>query len=134
MKAQDHYRALVESSDDAIIAKDLGSIVVSWNPAAERLFGFTAEEMVGQSIRRLIPDDRQKEEDDILATIVKGERSSRFTTERLHKDGSLVRVLREWTHTHEGFYLYSPSREHMPTKVRALLDFLIEKRDRMTLL
>jgi len=49
-------------------------------------------------------------------------------------DGSLVRVLRDWTQRLDGFYLYSPSREHMPTKVRALLDFLIEKRDRMTLL
>lgn len=92
MKAQDHYRALVESSDDAIIAKDLGSVVVSWNPAAERLFGFTSEEMVGQSIRRLIPADRQQEEDEILATIVRGERSTQFTTERLRRDGSRVRV------------------------------------------
>ena len=56
MQALDHYAALVQSSDDAIIAKDLDSRVISWNPAAERIFGFTAEEMIGQSLRRLIPD------------------------------------------------------------------------------
>ncbi|WEK47448.1 MAG: PAS domain S-box protein [Candidatus Andeanibacterium colombiense] len=93
MKAQDHfYAALVESSDDAIVAKDLGSVVVSWNPAAERLFGYSAEEMVGESIRRLIPPERQQEEDAILAKITQGERFPQFTTERLRKDGSRVKV------------------------------------------
>ena len=92
MKAQYHYAALVESSDDAIIAKDLEGRIISWNPAAERIFGFTAEEMIGQSIRRLIPADRQQEEDAILARIGAGERVGQFFTERLHKSGRLVQV------------------------------------------
>ncbi len=92
MKAQDHYTALVESSDDAIIAKDLDSKVISWNPAAERLFGFSADEMIGQSIRKLIPEDRQQEEDEILARIRAGERVGQFVTVRQRKDGSLVDV------------------------------------------
>jgi DNA-binding transcriptional LysR family regulator len=49
-------------------------------------------------------------------------------------EGRLVRVLRDWAHTHAGFYLYSPSREHMPPKVRALIDFLVEKREAISLL
>lgn len=93
MRVKDHfYAALVESSDDAIVAKDLNSIVVSWNPAAEKLFGYSADEMIGESIRKLIPAERQQEEDEILAKITSGERVGQFTTERLHKDGSTVRV------------------------------------------
>jgi len=93
VKAQDHfYAALVESSDDAIVAKDLNSTVVSWNPAAERLFGYVADEMIGESIRKLIPADRQQEEDEILAKITRGERFPQFTTERMRKDGQLIRV------------------------------------------
>ena len=88
----DHYNALVESTDDAIIAKDLDSRIVSWNPAAERLFGYSADEMLGQSIRKLIPADRQQEEDQILAKITAGERFGQFVTERIHKDGHLVSV------------------------------------------
>ena len=89
---QDHYTALVQSSDDAIISKDLNSIVQTWNPAAERLFGFTAAEMVGSSIRRLIPPERQAEEDEILEKITRGERFGQLISERLHKDGSLVPI------------------------------------------
>lgn len=92
MKALDHYAALVQSSDDAIIAKDLHSRVISWNPAAERIFGFTADEMVGQSIRRLIPEDRQQEEDDILARVRAGQLVGQFFTERLHKQGHRIQV------------------------------------------
>ncbi|MEO5707466.1 MAG: PAS domain S-box protein [Alteraurantiacibacter sp.] len=83
----DFYAALVESSDDAIVAKDVSGIVISWNPAAERLFGWTSEEMVGGSIRRLLPTDRQHEEDDILERIRVGERVGQFLTKRLHKSG-----------------------------------------------
>ncbi|TIX50459.1 sensor histidine kinase [Alteraurantiacibacter aquimixticola] len=83
----DFYAALVESSDDAIVAKDTNSIVIAWNPAAERLFGWTAEEMIGQSIRRLLPDDRQHEEDEILERISRGEKVGQFLTRRLHKSG-----------------------------------------------
>lgn len=92
MQPHDHYLALVESSDDAIVAKDLAGIVVSWNPAAERLFGFSAAEMVGQSIRRLIPAERQDEEDRILANIAAGQRVGQFLTQRLHKDGRAIDI------------------------------------------
>ena len=62
-----HLAKVVESSDDAIVSKDLNSIILSWNRAAERMFGYTAEEAIGKSIRMIIPDDRQSEEDDVLA-------------------------------------------------------------------
>jgi len=86
------YTALVESSDDAIIAKDIDGIVQSWNPAAERLFGYSSTEIVGQSIRRMLPPDRQNEEDLILARIRGGERIEQFFTRRLHKSGRLIDV------------------------------------------
>lgn len=92
VEVRDFYEALVESSDDAIVAKDTNGIVISWNPAAERLFGWTATEMVGQSIRRLLPEDRQHEEDEILARIRTGERVGQFFTKRLHKDGTLLDI------------------------------------------
>ena len=64
--------AIVESSDDAIVSKDLNGIVLSWNQAAERMFGYTAAEMIGSSIRLIIPDERQSEEDTVLASIRAG--------------------------------------------------------------
>jgi two-component system, OmpR family, sensor histidine kinase VicK len=67
-----HLGAVVASSDDVIISKDLTGTVQSWNPAAQRLFGFTADEMIGQSIRKIIPAERQSEEDDVLAKIRAG--------------------------------------------------------------
>lgn len=88
----DFYAALVESTDDAIVAKDVNGTVISWNPAAERLFGWTSAEMVGGSIRRLLPDDRQHEEDDILSRIAQGERVGQFLTKRLHKNGELLDI------------------------------------------
>lgn len=92
MQAQDFFTALVESADVGIVAKDLNGIVISWNPAAEQLFGYSSEEMVGQSIRRLLPPDRQTEEDEILARIRAGERIEQFYTKRLRKDGRLLDV------------------------------------------
>ena len=92
VEVRDFYEALVESSDDAIVAKDLDGNVIAWNPAAERLFGWTAAEMVGQSIRRLLPDDRQHEEDLILERVRNGERIGQFFTKRLHKDGTLLDI------------------------------------------
>ncbi len=74
--------AIVESSDDAIVSKDLNGIVLSWNQAAERMFGYTADEMIGTSIRRIIPDDRQSEEDTVLASIRAGRRVDHFETVR----------------------------------------------------
>src|SRR5262245_17624924 len=84
--------AIVDTSDDAIVAKDLDGIVTTWNVAAERMFGFTEVEMVGQSIRRIIPADRQGEEDEVLARIRSGEKVDHFETVRQRKDGTLVPI------------------------------------------
>ena len=84
--------AIIRSSDDAIVSKDLNSIVTSWNPAAERMFGYTAAEMIGRSIRTIIPDDRQYEEDEVLARIRAGEAVDHFETIRRRKDGSFVNI------------------------------------------
>src|SRR5437016_12760620 len=90
--AQQHLAAIVQDADDAIISKNLESIVTTWNPAAERIFGYTAQEMIGQSIRRIIPQDLMAEEDDIIARIRKGERVDHFETKRLRKDGTTLNV------------------------------------------
>ena len=92
IEVYDFYAALVESSDDAIIAKDLDGQVISWNPAAERLFGYTSAEMCGHSIRALLPDDRLEEEESILSRIRAGERVAQLQTRRRHKDGHLVDI------------------------------------------
>jgi PAS domain S-box-containing protein len=84
--------AIVDSSEDAIISKNLKAIVTSWNPAAERIFGYTAEEMVGQSITRLLPPERLEEESHILARLQRGERVEHFETIRMCKDGRLIHV------------------------------------------
>ena len=84
--------AIVASSDDAIIGKDLSSIITSWNFGAERIFGYTADEMIGTSIMRLIPRDRQAEEVEILTRIRRGERFDHFETLRLTKDGRQLSV------------------------------------------
>jgi PAS domain S-box-containing protein len=84
--------AIIDSSDDAIVSKDLTGIVTSWNPGAERIFGYTADEMIGQSITRILPKDRQQEEAHILATIVKGEKVDHFQSIRQRKDGRLIHV------------------------------------------
>ncbi|NOT25580.1 MAG: PAS domain S-box protein [Acidobacteria bacterium] len=84
--------AIVESSDDAIIGKNLNSIVTTWNRGAEQIFGYTHSEMVGTSIMRLIPPDREDEEDHILDKIRRGERLEHFETLRRTKDGRLINV------------------------------------------
>jgi len=84
--------AIVESSDDAILAKDLRGIVTSWNAAAARMFGFAPEEMVGQPITLIIPPERLDEEEAILAAIRRGERRMHFETVRRHRDGTQVPV------------------------------------------
>lgn len=85
--------AIVDSSDDAIISKDLDGVITSWNKGAERLFGFSPEEAIGQTIVSLIiPNDRQDEEINILARLRAGERIDHFETLRRRKDGTLVDV------------------------------------------
>ena len=84
--------AIVDSSDDAIVSKDLNSIIQSWNRAAERMFGFTAEEAIGRSIRMIIPPERQREEDDVLDRIRKSQPIRHFETERMRKDGSRLNI------------------------------------------
>ena len=84
--------AIVENSDDAIISKDLDGIIQSWNPGAERLYGYTTEEAVGQPVTMLIPADRSDEEPRILERIRAGERIDHYETVRRHKDGTLIEV------------------------------------------
>ena len=86
------FGAAIESSDDAIITKNLQSVITSWNPAAEKMFGYTEQEAIGQSIRMLIPDDLQGEEDVVLEKIQAGEKVDHYETVRLRKDGSTVNV------------------------------------------
>jgi len=84
--------AIVASSDDAIVSKDLNGIIRSWNQGAERLFGYKADEAVGKPIRLIIPDDRQDEERDILERLRRGERVDHFETLRKRKDGGLLHI------------------------------------------
>ncbi len=84
--------AIVDSSDDAIVSKDLNGIVRSWNRAAERMFGYTAAEMVGRSIRTIIPDNRQSEEDEVLSRLRAGKTVDHYETVRKRKDGGLLHV------------------------------------------
>lgn len=84
--------AIVESSEDAIISKDLTGTIITWNKAAEQLFGFTAAEAIGRPVMILIPDDRRQEEDAILAAIRGGSPVARYETWRRRKDGTLVPI------------------------------------------
>ena len=87
-----HLAAIVTSSDDAIISKDLNGIVMSWNQAAERLFGYRADEMIGQPVMTLIPPERHHEEERILEKVSRGELVETFETIRRRKDGTDVHV------------------------------------------
>jgi PAS domain S-box-containing protein len=86
------FAAIVQWSDDAIISKNLDGIITSWNPGAERLFGYSAEEVVGKAINILIPEDRQGEEPAILERLRRGERIDHFETVRRRKDGSTFAI------------------------------------------
>jgi len=85
--SQQLLRGIVESSDDAILSKTLGGIITSWNPGAEKLFGFSAREAIGQPMQMLIPPERLEEEPEILARIARGESIDHFETIRVAKDG-----------------------------------------------
>ncbi len=91
-EVQQQMAALVESADDAILTKGLDGIIRSWNPGAVRLLGYSAAEIIGQPITRLLPDDRQDEESMILLKVRGGEHVSHFETVRRRSDGSLVDV------------------------------------------
>jgi len=84
--------AIVNSSSDAILSKDLDGNIMSWNQGAERIFGYTADEVIGQPVTLLFPTDRLDEEPNILARIRRGERVDHYETVRRHKDGTLVDV------------------------------------------
>jgi PAS domain S-box-containing protein len=84
--------SIVESSDDAIVSKNLDGIIANWNRGAERIFGYTSEEAIGQPITMVIPADRQSEEREILTRIRRGERIDHYETVRRRKDGSLIVV------------------------------------------
>ncbi len=86
------YESIVNSTDDAIITEDLSGTVTSWNPAAERIFGYTMHEVVGQALQLIIPPDRVHEEQEILSRISRGERIEHFETIRVCKDGRLINV------------------------------------------
>jgi PAS domain S-box-containing protein len=90
--AAHHYQAIIESSDDAILSKDLDGVILSWNQGATRLFGFTAEEAVGKPVTIIIPRDRLDEEPTILEKIHRGERIKHFETVRQRKDGSFIDI------------------------------------------
>jgi PAS domain S-box-containing protein len=90
--ARQHLAAIVESSHDAIISKNLDGVITSWNKGAEQLFGYSAEEIVGKPVTVLIPADRQEEEPSILTRLRLGERIDHYETVRQRKDGSLVDI------------------------------------------
>jgi PAS domain S-box-containing protein len=91
-EASQRFAAIVESSDDAIVSKNLDGIITSWNPCAERMFGYTAAEIIGRPITVIIPPELQADEKRILATIARGERIEHFETERLTKEGERIQV------------------------------------------
>jgi len=88
----EHLAAIVRSSDDAILSKDRNAILTSWNEAAERLYGYSADEVVGKSVAIIIPPDRQGEEFEIIEKILAGERVEHYETERIRKDGKRLSV------------------------------------------
>src|SRR5919202_4123962 len=89
----DRLAAIIAGSDDAILAKDLAGMITDWNPAAERLYGYSAQEAIGRPVAMLVPPERAGEDQRILDRILRGERIERFETERVRADGSRVRVL-----------------------------------------
>ena len=91
-EAAQHYAAIVESSDDAILSKDVNGVITSWNSGAQRLYGYASEEVLGKPITMLIPADLHEEEPMILERIRRGERIDHYETVRQRKDGSLINI------------------------------------------
>src|SRR5207247_1876663 len=92
VEARHRLAAIVEYSEDAIVGKDLNGIVNSWNASAERMFGYKPEEIIGQPITRIIPQELRADEDMILSKIRQGERVEHFETVRLNKSGKTLDV------------------------------------------
>jgi PAS domain S-box-containing protein len=92
LSPEQHLAAIINSSDDAIVSKDLNGIVMSWNPAAERMFGWKADEIIGKSILTIIPKDRYPEEEAVLSRVRQGLGVDHFETVRQRKDGSLIDI------------------------------------------
>src|SRR5262249_711393 len=90
--AQYWLAAVIESADDAIISKTLEGIITSWNKGAERIFGYTADEVIGKSVTILIPTDDLEEEPHILARLRAGERIDHYETVRMRKDGTRIDI------------------------------------------
>src|SRR5262249_24748698 len=91
-QARAHLAAIVDSSEDGIVSKTLQGIVTSWNQGAERLFGYSAEEMVGKPIALLSPPESQHEETEILTRLRRGERIERYEAIRIHKSGRRLNI------------------------------------------
>src|SRR4051812_1611634 len=89
---QARLAAIIESSDDAIVSKTLDGVVTSWNRGAQRIFGWSAEEMFGCSILKIIPPDRHHEEPNILSRLRAGQRIDHYEAVRMRKDGRLIDV------------------------------------------
>src|SRR5580765_2286217 len=87
-----HLAAIIDSSDDAIVSKSLEGIIATWNPAAERIFGYTADEVIGMPISIIVPPELGSEEPEILAKISRGEKIEHFETTRVRKDGKRIQV------------------------------------------
>jgi PAS domain S-box-containing protein len=92
IKTAARLAAIVNSSQDAIVTKNLSGVIETWNPGAERIFGYSRDEAAGQSIRLIIPSGLQAEEDQILERVRKGERVEPFETIRQRKDGTLLEI------------------------------------------
>lgn len=86
------HAAIIQNSDDAILSKDLNGIITSWNPGAERIFGYTAAEAMGKPVAMLIPAGRENEEPEILARLRRGERMDHYETMRQRKNGELIHI------------------------------------------
>src|SRR5215467_11192344 len=84
--------SIVESSDDAILSKDLDLRITSWNRAAERMFGYTASEVIGKSIMIIVPEGRRSEEDAVIQAIQRGEKVEHYEAEGRRKDGTVIPV------------------------------------------
>jgi two-component system, LuxR family, sensor kinase FixL len=91
-EARERLAAIVDSSDDAIISKNLDGIIMTWNVGAEKIFGYTAEEAIGRPVAMLIPEERLDEEPHILGRVRRGERIDHYETVRRRKDGTLINI------------------------------------------